>query len=89
MAVFGAVRGFCIFLAFFEILDESGDDFIRTDFGGCATCDEMYEFICCLQMGQDRLSRVEVLRQAAQKVCPHEIVIGLRKTVMQMGQPIS
>ena len=49
----------------------------------------MYVEMCCLQTGQFLFYLVELVRQEAQKVCPQETVVGLRKMVMQMGQMIS
>jgi hypothetical protein len=37
-------------------------------------------------MGQLRCSRRELVRQEEQKVCPQEMVSGLLKSIMQMGQ---
>lgn len=51
---------------------------VYPNLAGNAEWGQRYEETCCLQMGQLRCYRRELVRQEEQKVWPHAMVIGLR-----------
>lgn len=60
------------------VIDDVLKLLIHLSLAGDAECKARYEVTCCLQMGQFLCYRRELVRQEEQKVCPHEMVMGLR-----------